>query len=121
MTIQNRELNRRLSNLQRCAETAPDGTYEHAKSAARVVDRAIEAVRSALQISGFKVDGCDKCRDLEAAIYGYLLASNPDDSELVVSEGFGEHVDGPRGSEIIAAARRGQVCVAGFDERMQPF
>lgn len=52
MTIQNRQLNNRLSKLQRCAELAPEGTYAEAKSAAQAVDEAIEAVRSIMRYYG---------------------------------------------------------------------
>jgi hypothetical protein len=104
MTIQNRQLNDRLSRLQRCAELAPEGTYTEAKSAAQAVDEAIEAVRSIMREHGFKVNGTDPCRDLEAAVYGYLLISNPDAYGLITGEGFGEHVDGPAGERIMAQA-----------------
>lgn len=106
MTIQLRELHIRLSNLQRCAEKAPDGTYDVAKRAALAIEDSIESVRSIFRGYGFKVDNTDRCRDLEAAIYGYLLASNRESYGLTTGEGFGEHVDGPAGERVIAQAIR---------------
>lgn len=102
MTIQNRELNQRLTNIQRCAEEAPEGTYEIAKNAAEAVDEAIEAVREIIRANGFKVNNTDPCRDLEAAIYGYLLVSNPDNTSLITGEAFGEHVSGPNLGLVLA-------------------
>lgn len=97
-----RELHTRLSNIQRCAELAPADTYECAKSAANAIDEAIEAVRAVFREHGFEVNNNDPCRDLEAAIYGYLLISNPERYGLITGEGFGEHIDGSAGERIMA-------------------
>lgn len=102
MTIQNRELNRRLSLIERCAEMAPEGTYNEAKKAAQAVEEAIESVRKIFLDHGFAVNNCDSCRDLEASIYGYLLVSNPDAYGLMTGEGFGEHIDGPAKARVLA-------------------
>jgi len=100
MTILNRILNERLTNLQRCAEKAPEGLFKEGRDAAFAVDTAIEQVRETIRNMGFKADGCDRCRDLEASIYGFLLDSNPNHMGLIAAEGFGEHVDGPAGARI---------------------
>jgi hypothetical protein len=104
MTIYNRELNERLTNLEQCAELAPDGTYDEAKRAVGAVNEAIEAVRAAIREAGFKINGSDPCRDLEAAIYGYLLVSNPDAYGLMTGEGFGKSMDSPKRGLLIAKA-----------------
>lgn len=106
MTIQShlRELNGRLTRLERCAEAAPAGTYEHAKDAAAAVNEASQGIIAAFRAKGFKFLNDDRLRNLEAAIYGYLLESNPDDYALMTAEGFGEHVDGPAGKRIVAQA-----------------
>lgn len=100
MTILNRVLNERLTNLQTCVEKAPEGLFQEGRNAAFAVDTAIEQVRETIRNMGFKVDNCDRCRDLEAAIYGYILQSNPNHTGLAAAEGFGEHVDGPAGARI---------------------
>lgn len=103
MTIHNYQLCDRLSKLERCAEMAPAGTYETATRAALTVDEAIESVRKIFQGNGFKANGSDPCRDLEAAIYGFLTTSNPHyASDFAASEGFGEHIDGPAGDRVLA-------------------
>lgn len=121
MTIRNRILNERLNNLQRCAEKAPEGTFEEARNAAAAIDQAIEAVRSAFKEHGFKADGCDICRDLEASIYGFMLNSNPGHTGLIVAEGFGEHVDGPCGSRMISEAIRDRDFIATIDRERPIF
>lgn len=109
MTITNipaRELNRRLTLIERCAEEAPEGTYEVAKRAAAAIADCANAVRYALRANGFKMLNDDRLRTVEAAIYGYLLESNPDETGLIMGEGFGEHVDGPAGERVKAQAIR---------------
>ncbi len=102
MTIVNREINRRLSNLERCAEMAPKGTHREAKNAADAIANASQGILDALRDQGFKVLNDDRLRNLEVAIYAYLLEANPDNCGLMTGEGFGEHIDGPAGKRIMA-------------------
>jgi hypothetical protein len=76
MTVAHRELNNRLTYLERCAELAPDGTYEQAKAAAAAVNDALQGVLDALRAHGFKVLNDDRLRSLEAAIYGFRATAN---------------------------------------------
>lgn len=112
MTILNRGLSEKLCNLQRCSEMAPEGTYIFAKRAAQAVDESIEMVRSIIREAGFVANGTDHCRNLEVAIYAFLRASNPQsESEFIVSEGFGEHVDGPAGRRVMEGAIADRDCL----------
>lgn len=106
MTIRNQELNRRLSNLESCAENAPEGAYEQAKAVAKIVGNAAKGLLSALRAAGLKAKNSDSLRDIEAAIYGYILDSNPEAYGLITGEGFGEHIEGPARDRVIAQASR---------------
>lgn len=105
MTIENRKLNNRLGHLERCAEKAPDGTYENA-NAAEAIGEAANAIRNVFRKHGFKASNNDNLRNVEVALYAYLLASNPDNNALITGEGFGEHVDGPAGERVLAQTIR---------------
>jgi len=102
MTIQNRQLNRQLSNLQVCAEKAPEGTYDDAKEAVEAINDIADHIMQTLSAAGMKVSGDDKMRNLEVSIYEYIIANNPD--RFASAEGFGEHVDGPAGHRVMAQA-----------------
>ena len=97
-------LNRQLSNLEDCARNAPEGTYDEAKAAAEAISEIADSIMHKLSEAGFKVAGDDRMREIEAVIYGYLRDCNPEAYGLVTGEGFGEHVTGPRGAELIARA-----------------
>ena len=97
------KLNDRLTFLERCAQKAPEGTYQRAKEAAEAVSEASQGIMDALRARGFKALNDDRLRNLEAAIYGYLLEGNPNECGLVTGEGFGEHVDGPAGARVLAS------------------
>src|ERR1700724_836620 len=101
-----RDLNNRLTNLERCVEVAPEGSYLRAADAVVAIGEAAEGIMKALRGYGFKAPGHDGLRSLEAAIYGYLLDNNPDEYGLITGEGFGEHVDGPAGERVLANAIR---------------
>jgi len=96
------KLNDRLTFLERCAEMAPEGTYQRAKDAADAINDASQGILDALRTHGFKALNDDRLRNLEAAIYGYLLEGNPDECGLITGEGFGERVDGPAGPRVMA-------------------
>lgn len=102
MTIANRPLNRRLSNLQVCAQQAPEGTYEDAKELVETMNDIMDGIMRDLSAAGVKVSGDDKIRNLEVALYEYILSNNP--NHFASAEGFGEHVDGPAGKRILVQA-----------------
>lgn len=105
MTIHNTAMNNRLTKLERCAEMAPEGSYVAAKEIAELVVDASNFVLRGLRALGHLADNSDRLRDLEAAIYGYIIDSNRNnDSFLIAAEGFGEHVDGPAGARVLGAA-----------------
>lgn len=106
MTIRNRELNERLSNLQACAEHAPKGTYDRAKSAAEVINECSESIFAIFKAAGFKLKGMDGFRDLEAQLYGLMLESNPEEYQLITAEGFGAAMDTPAKDRVIFQAGR---------------
>ena len=99
MTIQNRNLNNRLSNLETCAERAPDGTYQDAKDTVEAISNIANNVMHTLSAAGLKVTGDDRLRNLEVAVYEYIVALNPD--RFASAEGFGEHIQGPAGERIL--------------------
>jgi len=107
-----RHFNRRLEFIERCAEKAPEGTYQRAKDAAAAVADASHSIMDALRSRGFTALNDDRLRNLEAAIYGYLLEGNPDECGLITGEGFGEHVDGPAGARVLANTIRDRDALA---------
>jgi hypothetical protein len=102
-----RDLNERLSNLERCAQKAPVNTYQFAKNVADIIDELSNDILGSLKSHGLHAANNDELRRVEAAIYGYIIASNPNlASGFAVSEGFGEHCIGPAGDRVIAQAER---------------
>jgi hypothetical protein len=114
MTIRNRELSNRLSNLEACAEHAPEGTFKRAKAAAETIGAIATAILQEFRDQGFKAFGDDRLRDIEAALYGYLLESNPDEFELITAEGFGETMSGPAGGRVIRQTIRDRDALAAL-------
>jgi len=108
-----RGLNDRLTFIERCAEVAPARTYQRAKDAAGAINDASQGILDALRAHGFKALNDDRLRNLEAAIYGYLLEGNPDEYGLMTGEGFGEHVDGPAGGRVMSDTIRDRDTLAG--------
>lgn len=104
MTIHNRELHERLSNLQACAEHAPEGTYERAKEAAGVINDCAESIFEIFKAAGFKLNGDDRFRDIEAALYGLMRESNPTEYQLDTGEGFGRVMGTDAKSRVIRQA-----------------
>lgn len=113
MTIHNRELNNRLSNLQACAEHAPEGTYERAKAAAEVINDCAESVFAIFKAAGFKLAGNDRFRDIEAALYGLMRESNPTEYQLDTGEGFGYAMGTEARSRVIRQTERDRDALAG--------
>lgn len=104
MTIHNRELNNRLGYIERCADVAPQGMYEIARNASAVIDIVSNHLLTTMRAHGFNVLNDDRLRNIEVAVYGYLVEANP--GMLADAEGFGEHVDGPAGERVLANAKR---------------
>jgi hypothetical protein len=98
------ELNKRLGYVERCAETAPEGTYRDARELGALFDDISREVFSLARARGFLIHNDDRYREVEAVLYGWISAANPD--RFATAEGFGEHVDGPAGERIIAQAAR---------------
>lgn len=113
MTIENRPLNDRLRNLEECADSAPHGTYERAKSAVEFIHTAADDLRLAANMSGFLAMNDDRIRNVEVALYAYILASNPNDCELIAAEGFGAAMGTPARARVIAGAERDRDALRG--------
>lgn len=100
-------LNDRLTKIERAAEQAPAGTFMRTKDVAEAVSDASNAVMEALKDHGFAALNNDRLRELEAMIYGYLLAGNPGvRDELTVAEGFADALDGPAAERVLAQLTR---------------
>lgn len=106
MTLRNRAMSDRLSNLQACAEHAPEGTFERAKQAVGVINECAESIFEIFKQSGFKLAGDDRFRDIEAALYGLMRESNPIDYQLDTGEGFGAAMGTEAQARVIAQAKR---------------
>jgi len=94
-SIPARNLNEAWSNFQRCAEEAPAGIYEQAKAIAKRIDDTARELFTSLRDMGMKADACDRIREVEAVIYGYVKDSNPGASVFTTAEGFGASLDDP--------------------------
>lgn len=99
-----REMQNALSNFKRCAEEAPEGTYEEAKCLNNVIGGAVDQLMRDLRAMGLNADASDRAFELEAAIYAYVKQSNPDATVFPVSEGFGSSMDGPERERVLAQA-----------------
>ena len=106
MTINNRTMNDRLGNLERCAEHAPAGTYERAIAAVDFILAASNAVLSGAREAGFSAGNDDRLRNVEIALYEYLLASNPHELQFITDEGFGAAMLTPARERVIKQAER---------------
>lgn len=95
-----------LTNFKRCAEEAPEGTYDEAKSLNDAIGNAVDQLIRDIRALGLKADTCDRAFALEAAIYTYVKQSNPDCSLFAMAEGFGASMDGPPRERVIAQARQ---------------
>lgn len=102
--INARDLNTDLGNLESCAEHAPEGTYQIAKDTVAAIGECAETILATVRALGLKATGDDRLREIEAVIFGYIVANNED--VLTSAIGFGEHVHGPAGRRIIDQAAR---------------
>lgn len=94
----------RLADLERCAEEAPERTYQRAKDVAELLGDIVDDALTRISAAGFKTDNCDGAREVHALLYAWLVEANPDCNDLLVAEGFGEHLLGPARERILQAA-----------------
>lgn len=102
MTIRDREMAARFDNFEVCAETAPARTYEQAKAVRHLIGKTVDHLIREFQRAGVPVNNCDGARNIEVAIYRWLVESNHDNATFPTAEGFGEHSQGPAGERVIA-------------------
>ena len=102
MTIRDREMAARFDNFETCAEIAPERTYEQAKELRRLIGETVDNLIREFQRAGVPVNNCDGARNIEVAIYRWLVESNPGDGAFHAAEGFGDHSQGPAGERVIA-------------------
>lgn len=95
-----------LAHLERCADVAPEGTYEKAKELVAEMNEIIDEVIKRIRAIGLEADGCAGARKLHRELYDYVKFSNIRAGWLVASEGFGEHSFGPAKDRIIEQAIR---------------
>ncbi len=90
MTIENPALWDARQAVKDCAENTLLGEYEFADPIDDCVDECIEAVMRLVKEFGFQAAGDDRAANLEAQIYGYLKASNPETNIFILAESKGE-------------------------------
>lgn len=107
------QLNDRLTRVERAVEQAPAGTFKQTKDVATAIGDASNAVMAAFKAHGFTALNNDRLREVEAAIFGYLLAGNPSvHDELAAAEGFAEALDSPTGERVKAQLIRDREALA---------
>jgi len=74
MTINNRTLNERLSNLETNAEKGD----ALAEDVTQIIQDSADYLMKNLLETGIKANNCDGIRNLEVAMYEYILDSNPE-------------------------------------------
>lgn len=97
-------LNEAYDHFLRCAEDSPEGTYEEAKAITSLIGEVADKLLKDIKALGLKADNCDRIREVEAVIYGYLKDCNPEATVFAVSEGFGSAMNGPARDRVIAQA-----------------
>lgn len=116
MTIRNRYLNDRLGNVERCAEEAPAGTYEGAKRVVAAIHSLSNSTLATMRAHGLNAGNDDRLRNLEVALFQYVLESNGD-GHLATAEGFGAAMDGPAAERVKKQAARDRDALAAIRER----
>lgn len=106
-----RQMETALHNFKRCAEDAPEGTYEEAKRLNNLLGETVDQFMRDLRALGLKADTCDLAFEVEATLYNYVKRSNPDGTMFPVSEGFGSSMGGPARERVIAQAARDRDCL----------
>lgn len=95
-----------LGNFKACADEAPEGCYEDAKALNAVIGQTCDNLMRELRALGLKASGNDLAFDLEAAVYAYAKACNPDATVFPLAEGFGSGMNGPARERVMAQAIR---------------
>ena len=98
----NKSNRQHFSNLDSCADAAPEGTYERAKEIVTAVNELTDAVLARAKELGLAAPNGDQIENVCGAIYGYIRDANI--LEVAAAEGFGRHVHGPARDRIISQA-----------------
>lgn len=98
-----------------CADQAPQGTFEAAKSVREVIGNAVDALIRDMRALGLRADNCDGAFALEAAIYEWLKVANPDATLFPTAEGFGAAILGPARERVLAQAQQAAAPCAARD------
>lgn len=93
-----------LRNFRDCAEHAPDGTHQLAKSVNDLIGDTCDQLIRDLRALGLSADNCDGAFRLEVALYQYIKESNTAHPLFPVSEGFGDALSGPARERVLAGA-----------------
>lgn len=102
MTIENRVINSRLSHLEDAIESAPEEAYKQARTVVEIIHDTSNQLLATMRGNGLHAGNDDRLRNVEVALYNYILQSNPDLGELISAEGYGEHIKGPAGERVKA-------------------
>lgn len=95
-----------LENFKRCAEEAPDGSYEEAKAVNDLIAETCDTFMREVRALGLKASACDAAFNLEAGLLRYVKASNTDSSVILAAEAFGGLLQGELRPRALAEARR---------------
>lgn len=95
-----------LRNFKACCDDAPSRTHEDAKELNFILGDAVDELMFKLREVGFKANNNDLAFELEAGLYAYVKASNPDKDVFPLAEGFGEAMNGPARERVIAQTIR---------------
>lgn len=104
--INARALRDQLSNLDACAEEAPEGTYTDVKAVSQLVKDTVDNLMAGMASLGMKANNADPIEEVAAVIYGYIRDSNPEAYGLAAGEGFGNTM--LTGSKELVARVKGQ-------------
>ncbi|OBY87071.1 hypothetical protein [Delftia sp. JD2] len=99
-------LNSNFDAFKRCADGAPEGTYQQAKDLNELFgDTCAELMRS-LRAMGLKAGATDLIYKVEAGLNDYVKQSNPECPMFPMAEGFGLSLDGSAAARVIAQGGR---------------
>ena len=111
--IDARALNAELDRLERCAADAPADSYQEAKAIAELVSAFGAELIRGVRALGLRADTCDRIREVEAVVYGYIKGSNPDATVFPVAEGFGAAMEGPARDRVLEQTVRDMAFLRG--------
>lgn len=84
-------MNTDYDTFENGVSAAPEGTYEQSRQVVALIGRTADRLIHELKIIGLRADNCDLIREVEVAIYRYVVASNPDWTERHTTEGLGAY------------------------------